>query len=125
MKKLIVLVSLSLGVSSSHAQVIKKLKNQFEDKFKEKLVQKKDQKIDEKADKAAAKVVNAPDTVLSKTTQEIKRAQQAKKDSNRAVEANERNTFQTPKSKQVAFTTRCFHFNYSQNNINKGRKLFS
>lgn len=129
MKKLIVLVSLSLVVNYSHAQVIKKLKNQFEDKFKEKLVQKKDQKIDEKADKAAAKMVSTPDSVASKTMHEFKKAQQAKKDSARTKEGNERDTMQIQKLKQVAFIPGRFHFNYSKvdnlNPIIKRRKLIS
>jgi hypothetical protein len=67
--------------TTAQAQLLKKIKGQFNDKLKEKVEQKKNQKIDEKADKAASKVVNAPDSVIQKAERKLKEINETKKDS--------------------------------------------
>lgn len=80
MKKLITAFVLYSFMMPMQAQVLKKLKGQFENKFKEKIEQKKDQKIDEKADNLATKIINTPDSIVKKTGALLKEKQQAKKD---------------------------------------------
>ena len=92
MKKLYTAIIICSFMAPLHAQVLKKLKGQFEDKFKEKIEQKKNQKIDEKTDNAASKIMNAPDSVLKKAGNFIKEKHQDKKDSLKVKEQQKTDT---------------------------------
>lgn len=105
MKKLYAAIIICSFMAPLHAQVLKKLKGQFEDKFKEKIEQKKNQKIDEKTDNAASKIMNAPDSVLKKAGNFIKERRQDKKDSLKVKEQQKTDTLNTQVARAVVITS--------------------
>ncbi len=105
MKKLYAAIIICSFMAPLQAQILKKLKGQFEDKFKEKIEQKKNQKIDEKTDNATSKIMNAPDSVIKKTGNFIKERQQDKKDSLKIKEQQKTDTMNNQVSRAVITTS--------------------
>lgn len=108
MKKLYTAIIICSFMAPLQAQVLKKLKGQFEDKFKEKIEQKKNQKIDEKTDNAASKIMNAPDSVIKKAGNFIKERHQDKKDSLKIKEQQKTDTVNNQVARRVIINSTVF-----------------
>lgn len=104
MRKIFAVIVICCFITPVKAQVLKKIKDQFEGKFKEKLEQKKNQKIDEKTDNAASKIINAPDSVIKKSGNFIKEKQQNKKDSLKIKEQQKTDTLINQVSRTLIIT---------------------